>query len=55
MKLFKNYPKEPSSVLVSNSILSLDNPLKFRNNLLLLVKKSKQSKTKLSKRNLNTT
>ena len=34
MKLYENYTKEPYSFLVTETTLSLDNPLKFRKNLL---------------------
>ena len=33
MKLFKDYTKEPYSSLVNDTILSLDNLLRFRKNL----------------------
>ena len=33
MKLYKDYTKEPYSFLVNNTILSSDNPLRFRKNL----------------------
>ena len=32
MKLYKDYNKEDFSVLVNGTILSSDNPLRFRNN-----------------------
>ena len=34
MKLSKEYYKEPYSFLVNDMFLSLDNPLRFRKNLL---------------------
>ena len=34
MKLYKNYTKEPFSLLVNNIILASDNSLKLRKNLL---------------------
>ena len=34
MKLYKDYTKEPYSFLVNDATLSLDNPLRFRKNLL---------------------
>ena len=34
MKFYKEYTKEPYSLLVSNTTLSSDNPLQFRKNLL---------------------
>ena len=34
MKLYKDYTKEPYSFLVNDAILSSDNPLRFRKNLL---------------------
>ena len=34
MKLYKDYTKEPFSLLVDNTALSSDNPLRFRKNLL---------------------
>ena len=34
MKLYKEYTKEPYSFLVSDTTLSSENPLRFRNNLL---------------------
>ena len=34
MKLYKDYTKEPYSFLVNDMILSSDNPLRFRKNLL---------------------
>ena len=34
MKLYKDYTKEPFSFLVNDSALSLENPLRFRKNLL---------------------
>ena len=34
MKLYKDYTKEPYSFLVNDTILSSDNPLRFRKNLL---------------------
>ena len=34
MKLDKDYTKEPFSFLVNNTTLPLDNPLRFRKNLL---------------------
>ena len=34
MKLYKDYTKEPYSFLVNDSALSLENPLRFRKNLL---------------------
>ena len=33
MNFYKDYTKEPYSFLVSNTILSSDNPLRFRKNL----------------------
>ena len=33
-KLYKDYTKEPFSLLVNDTILSSDNPLQFRKNLL---------------------
>ena len=33
MKLYKEYTKEPYSFLVNDTILSSDNPLRFRKNL----------------------
>ena len=53
MTLYKKYTKEPYSFLVSDRTLSSDNPLQFTNNL-VLVRKLKQSITKLSKTKLNT-
>ena len=49
MKLYKEYTKEPYSLLVSDITSSLDNPLRFRKNS----KKSKQYIKKLNKTNLN--
>ena len=52
MKLDEGYTNEPYSFLVNDTILSSDNPLRFRKKLLskwVLVSKSKQSITKLSK------
>ena len=34
MKLYKDYTKQPDSFLVNDTTLSLDNPLRFRKNLL---------------------
>ena len=34
MKLYKDYTKEPYSFLVNDAILSSDNPLRIRKNLL---------------------
>ena len=34
MKLYKDYIKEPYLFLLNNTNLSLDNPLRFRKNLL---------------------
>ena len=34
MKLYKDYTKEPYSLLVNDAILSSDNPIRFRKNLL---------------------
>ena len=34
MKLYKDYTKEKYSFLVNDTTLSLDNPLRFRNNIL---------------------
>ena len=34
MKFYKNYSKEPYSILVRDTTLSSDNPLQFRKNLL---------------------
>ena len=34
MKRYKEYTKEPHSVLVNDTTLSLDNPLRFRKDLL---------------------
>ena len=34
MILYKDYTKEPYSFLVNDATLSLDNPLRFRKNLL---------------------
>ena len=34
MKLYKNYTKEPYSLLVNDTTLPSDNPLRFRENLL---------------------
>ena len=34
MKLYKDYTKEPYSFLVNNTILSSDNSIRFRKNLL---------------------
>ena len=34
MKLYKDYTKEPYSLLVNDTTLSSDNPLRFRKNLL---------------------
>ena len=34
MKLYKDYTKEPYSVLAKDTTLSLDNPLRFRNKLI---------------------
>ena len=34
MKLYKECSKEPYSFLLNNTTLSLNNPLRFRNNLL---------------------
>ena len=52
MKFYKDYGKEPYSFVVNDlMILSSDNPLRFRKNLLqkwILVRKSKQSITKQS-------
>ena len=33
MKLYKDYAKEPFSLLVNDTTLSLDNPLRFRKNV----------------------
>ena len=54
-KLCKKYTKEPWPILVNDMTLSSDNSLRFRKNLLsVLVRKLKQSTTKLSKLKLNT-
>ena len=56
MKLYKNYTKEPCSFLKNRTTLLTGNPLRFRKNLLrkwVLVRKSKQSITKLSWTKLN--
>ena len=34
MKLYKEYTKEPYSILVNDTTLSSDNPLRFRKNVL---------------------
>ena len=34
MKLYKDYTKEPHSILVNDTTLSSDNPFQFRKNLL---------------------
>ena len=55
MKLFKVYTRKSYSFLMNDTDLPSDDPLKFRKNLLqkwLLVRKSKQSITKLSKTKL---
>ena len=55
MKLFKECTKKSYSFLMNDTALPSDNPLKFRKNLLqkwVLVRKSKQSITKLSKTKL---
>ena len=51
MKLYKDYTKEPYSILVNDTTLPSDNPLRFRKNILL--RKLKQSTTKQSKTKLN--
>ena len=56
MKLYKDYTKEPYSLLVNDTTLPSDNPLGFRKNVLwkwVLVRKLKQSITKWSKTKLN--
>ena len=56
MKLYKDFTKEPYSFLVNDTTLSSDNPLGFSDNLLwkwVLVRKLKQSTTKLSKTKFN--
>ena len=55
MKLFKEYTKKSYSFLMNDTALPSDDPLKFRKNLLqkwVLVRKSKQSITKLNKTKL---
>ena len=51
MKLYKDYTKEPYSILVNDTTLPSYNPLRFRKNILL--RKLKQSTTKQSKTKLN--
>ena len=55
-KLYKDNTKEPYPVLVNNTTLPSDNPLRFKNSILqkwLLKKKWKQLVTKWSKTKLN--
>ena len=57
MKLYKDYTKEPCSFLVNDTTLSSDNSLRIRKKRFMkwvLVRKSKESITKLSKTKLNT-
>ena len=54
MKVYKDYTEETYSFLVNDTTLSSDNPLRFRKNFRVLVRKSIQLIIKSSKTKLNT-
>ena len=54
MKVYKDYTEETYSLLVNDTTLSSDNPLRFRKNFRVLVRKSIQLIIKSSKTKLNT-